>query len=109
MFLWKNAFFRKDGISFRCSNESCGKKMLLQMDSWFGKSHLSLEKIIKLTYCGVYKYAGEARFVSFHTYNKGNGIILQGKPVGGPGKTVKINRSKFGKRKYHQGKRVEGV
>eukprot|EP00112_Aurelia_sp_Birch-Aquarium-sp1_P014725 Seg3191.4 transcript_id=Seg3191.4/GoldUCD/mRNA.D3Y31 product="putative transposase-like protein" pseudo=true protein_id=Seg3191.4/GoldUCD/D3Y31 len=123
MFLRKDSSFSKDGLCWRCSNKACGKKMSIRTDSWFSKSHLSLEKIIKLTYYWVYKYPEELvrhelSIASNHTtvdwYNFAREVCFEilekvSQPIGGPGKTVEIDESKFGKRKYHRGKRVEGV
>ena len=55
VYLRQDKSFSKDGLSWRCSNKQCGKKISIRQDSWFAKSHLSLSQIIKLTYYWVYK------------------------------------------------------
>ena len=42
--------FSKDGVCWRCSNGKCNKKLSIREGSWFSKSHLVLEQIVKLTY-----------------------------------------------------------
>ena len=115
--------FSIDGFCWRCPKKNCRKKISIRKDSWFMKSHLTIPQIVKLTYFWVYKYPQELvihelKLGSDHTivdwYNFAREVcaeILENRSekIGGPGKHVEIDESKFGKRKYHRGKRVAGV
>ena len=121
--LQEDKSFSQDGIYWRCSYRGCGKKMSIRKGSWFAKSHLSLAKITKLTYYWVWKYSEELirhelKIGSSHTavdwYNFAREVCVDiletnSEQIGGPGEIIEIDESKFGKRKYHRGKRVEGV
>jgi transposase-like protein len=121
--LVEDSSYSKDGVVWRCTNRKCNKKISIREGSWFSKSHLLLEQIVKLTYYWIYDLPGdfisrELKLGSEHTIVDWRNFarevclcILQqdNEKIGGPGKIVEIDESKFGKRKYHRGKRVEGV
>lgn len=115
--------YSKDGVVWRCTNRKCNKKVSVREGSWFSWSHLLLEQIVKLTYYWVYDLPNdfisrELRIGSDHTVVDWKNfsrevclsiLKLDNEKIGGPGRTVEIDESKFGKRKYHRGKRVDGV
>lgn len=84
---------------------------------------MTLAQALKVTYYWVIKtrqetVARELRIGSEHTLvdwfnfcREVCGEILENdsKQIGGPGKVVEIDESKFGKRKYHKGRRKDGV
>ena len=116
---------RSDGYKWECRRQINGKRhkveMSIRKDSWFEKSNLSLEEIVKLTYwwCRGLKQ-DEIRHevnISEHTAVDWDSfcretckvtLLEKEEKIGGPGKTVQIDKSKFGKRKYHRGHKVEG-
>ena len=123
MFIRKDKSFRNDGCVWRCLSKDCHMKVSIQRGSWFAKSNLSIDVIHKMTYYWVYNCTNEyvreeLRLGSKHTvvdwFNFGRevcGEILERENVlvGGPGRIVEIDESKFGQRKYHRGRRVDGV
>ncbi len=103
-------------------------------NTFFSNSKLGLQKCILLTYCWAHDYTyrqmrNECHSINdieeerlsqkilsdWNNYLREVSVIAldtlyvpQGK-IGGPGRIVEIDESKFGKRKFNQGKRVEGT
>ncbi|XP_067659400.1 uncharacterized protein [Haliotis asinina] len=114
---------RSEGYVWRCSNKKCNQKIVARRDSWFFKSHLSISEIMKLTFYWVYQVREnfvkvQLRLGFDHTlvdwYNYCRDVCLfvmeeENEMIGGPGIEVEIDESKFGKRKFHRGRRVDGV
>ena len=123
VYLRSDKSYSKDQIVWRCSNGSCNKKTSISEGSWFSGSHLLLEQIVKLTYYWVYKCPAEfvtreLKIGSEHTIVDWNDFArlvclkvleLDSEQIGGVGTEVEIDESKFGKRIYHRGKKVDGV
>ena len=115
--------FRKDKVCWRCSNGKCNKKLSIRAGSWFSKSNLLLEQIVKFTFYWVYKcpadfVARELRIGSEHTlidwYNFPREVCVEtikmdSEQIGADRKELEIDESKFRKRKYHRVNRVDGV
>jgi transposase-like protein len=120
--LRKDATFFSDGHVWRCLNKKCNKKIFIRLGSWFEKHILTLENFLLITYFWVYK-ASEifvrheldiCRQTVVDWYNFSRQVCtsileINSEKLGGPGKIVEIDESKFGKRKFHKGRRVDGV
>ncbi|XP_049302839.1 uncharacterized protein LOC125775847 isoform X2 [Bactrocera dorsalis] len=117
---------------FKCSRGNCKTKSLISRaaGTWFEGVKLSIPHVFYLMYCfahrftreGIYRedYVSVGKKLSsgtisdWYSYCREAVVIFQldhqevkGK-IGGPGKVVQIDESKFEKRKYNKGRRVEG-
>ncbi|CAI6354921.1 unnamed protein product [Macrosiphum euphorbiae] len=118
-----------DGFVWRCRKRSmvsnrkvrCDVKQSLRKNTFFEKSHLPIWKIVIFSHLWtenvsilfIKKQIDIATqtvvdWASFHREVVYDGMILRHQKIGGEGKTVEIDESKFGRRKYHRGHRVEG-
>ena len=121
--LKKDSSYGRDGFIWRCTKKECGYKVSVRAGSWFKNFHLTLKKIVKLTYYWVHKIRPETvrrelrinceeTVVDWFNFCRevcSEVIENENVKIGGPGKTVEKDESKFGKRKYHKGRRKEGA
>ncbi|XP_049302123.1 uncharacterized protein LOC125775506 [Bactrocera dorsalis] len=117
---------------FKCSRGNCRTKSLISRaaGTWFEGVKISFPHVFYIMYCFAHRFTREgiyrenyvsvgtklssATISDWYSYCREAVVIFQldhqefkGK-IGGPGKVVQIDESKFGKRKYHKGRRVEG-
>lgn len=120
-----------DKYKWRCRNyihwkgkksRRCEYSASLRKDTFFHRSHLTLGQITKFICCWVdnmpltvikkqTRIIGQATLVDFGNFCREvifDKIVLNGAPIGGEGKIVEIDESKFGKRKHHRGHKIEG-
>ncbi|KAL4702457.1 hypothetical protein ACJJTC_018844 [Scirpophaga incertulas] len=118
--------------TFRCRNSNCrNKKKSQAAGTWFESARLPLTTIFELMYMFAHNFtyeearretASEERdtVLSFRTaadwysYCREAVVVYEiekeeERPmIGGPGKIVQMDESKFGKRKYNRGRQIEG-
>jgi predicted RNA-binding Zn-ribbon protein involved in translation (DUF1610 family) len=122
---WTSCKDRSDGFKYVCRKSDTAKQHRVEHsirnNSWFAKSNLTLEEIMKLTYwwcAGLQQNQIQAQLcLSSNTIvdwcmfcREVCEVVLveESQQIGGEGKRVQIDESKVGKRKYHRGHLVEG-
>ena len=112
---------RNGSFAWRCPRKGCQAILSIRDGSFFSNSHLKLTDLVAITYwwsrgvnvsVAVHE-TGHSQTTIVDWYNFHRDVCAQyflDHPVmiGGPGKTVEIDESKFGKRKYNRGRYVEG-
>lgn len=122
---WTPCEDRSDGLKYECRQTGTTKRHRVERSiragSWFEKSNLTLEEILKLTYwwCADLRenqikaqlQLSDNTIVDWCMFCREvceTCIERESKQIGGEGIRVQIDESKVGKRKYHRGHFVEG-
>ena len=116
---------RSDGVKWKCckvkNRKRHQKEVSIRRGSWFDQSNFTLEEIIEYTYLWtqglkqtqIRKEIGCSRQSSvdwgmFCGETCEVLVYMESEAIGGRGKRVQIDESKFGKPKYHRVHKVEG-
>ena len=123
---------RKDGITWRCRKTHSvhvdnkqykvkDVKVSIRENTWISDSNLTLELIVELMYLWANGFSNEEilhelklsrkTLIEWSTYLRDICMytcMANSTKIGGPGIEVEIDESKFGRRKYYRGKRVDG-
>lgn len=123
---------RKDGVTWRCrkihrvvkgDKQYTVKdvKVSIRQNTWIEDSNLDLETIVHMLYLWSQGFSAaemehelrlsKRTLIEWNAYLRDVAMfkcMRSSVQIGGNGVEVEIDESKFGKRKYHRGKRVEG-
>lgn len=112
---------RSDEHQWRCKKVDHDVRRSIRKGTWFEESNLSIYNILMLTYMWCLKLPTESmindlglasdtvvNWCNFCREICVNSCVINNEKLGGEGKIVEIDESKFGKRKYQRGKWVEG-
>jgi transposase-like protein len=113
---------RRESKRFRCVNKRCRSSITIFKDSFFAQNRIKCSEMMMISYFWLAKCSRESILtMTKHSPNTITNhmkylreLIIdtledESEKIGGNDIIVEIDESKFGRRKYHRGKRVEGV